>query len=240
MMGALMLQGLEYRIGAAELRESGDAVALTGYASTFNEPYDMGWYTESVASGAFARSLGRSPDVRLLVNHAGLPLARTTAGTLDLSEDDHGLRTEAGLDPSDPDVASLVPKMRRGDLNQMSFGFRIPNDGDTWSDDYSQRTLRQIDIHDGDVSIVTYPANPGTVAGLRSGRSVEPIMSALRSMRDDVDPAEMLRRALEFIGRGKIELIEHEVASISIDTGLDTARASASARDRILRTLQRI
>src|ERR1035437_9561901 len=100
-----------------EVREGSDALTLTGYASTFEQPYDMGWYAETVNSGAFKRTLGQSPDVRLLINHAGLPLARTASGTLTLDTDSRGLHVSATLDPSDPDVASLVPKMKRGDLS---------------------------------------------------------------------------------------------------------------------------
>lgn len=142
---------------------------LTGYASTFGNFYDMGWYRERVDSGAFDRTLGNNPDVRLLVNHAGLPLARTTSGTLQLSTDAIGLRPDADLDGEDPDVRQLVPKMKRRDVNQMSFGFRIfGNDGDEWNDDFSERTLKSLDLNDGDVSVVTFPANPDTTVGVRS------------------------------------------------------------------------
>jgi HK97 family phage prohead protease len=191
-------------VSAVEFRDSGDAPTLTGYASTFNQPYDMGWYREQVAPGAFTRSLGRSPDVRLLINHGGLPLARTTSGTLHLDEDERGLRVSAELDPSDPDVASLVPKMKRGDLNQMSFGFRVMGeDGEEWSKDLSVRTLRTLDIHDGDVSVVTYPANPGTTVGVRSeGKALDAVSSALRTLeaRDasTEDVVSVLTRALGY------------------------------------------
>jgi hypothetical protein len=117
----------------------------------------MGWYTETVKPGAFKRTLGQAPDVRLLINHAGLPLARTTSGTLMLEEDHRGLRVSAQLDPTDPDVQSIIPKMRRGDLNQMSFGFSTIED--SWSQDMSQRSMIALDLNDGDASVVTYPAN---------------------------------------------------------------------------------
>jgi HK97 family phage prohead protease len=95
-----------------------------------------------------------------------LPLARTKSGTLTLTEDDQGLRVRAMLDPDDPDVQLIAPKMRRGDLTEMSFGFRVPAGGDKWSDDRSRRTIVRADIDHGDVSIVTYAANPATTAEL--------------------------------------------------------------------------
>lgn len=180
-----------------ELRDDSAGPVLTGYASTFNDPYDMGWYSESVDPAAFKRTLGQAPDVRLLVNHDGLPLARTTSGTLTLDTDKKGLRASAQLDPSDPDVAALVPKMRRGDLNQMSFGFRTTED--EWSDNMSKRVLRSLDLNNGDVSVVTYPANPNASVGLRAGGTpFEAMASAIRSMEARNAPED---EVLELLAR---------------------------------------
>lgn len=189
-------------VSGLEVRESADALTLTGYASTFSQPYDMGWYTEQVDPEAFNRTLSQKPDVRLLINHDGLPLARTASGTLTLSADSTGLLASASLDRSDPDVASLAPKMARGDVNAMSFGFRIvPNakgePGDAWSPDMSSRTLRTIDLDGGDVSVVTYPANPNTSVSVRSaGTAFEAITSAMRAMELRGAPDEEIRELL--------------------------------------------
>jgi HK97 family phage prohead protease len=188
-------------VAGLEVRDDANGFTLTGYASTFNQPYDMGWYQESVDPGAFARTLGANPDVRLLINHDGLPLARTTSGTLTLDTDARGLRVSASLDPSDPDVASLAPKMRRGDLNQMSFGFRTNED--EWSQNMTQRTLRSLDLHNGDVSVVTYPANPNAAVGLRAaGPNIEAAIAAMRCLEARSATAEdivsVLTRALGY------------------------------------------
>lgn len=159
---------------AIEMRMEGDAPVLVGYAATFNEQYDLGAFREVIDAGAFSRTLGTQPDVRLLIDHEGQPLARTKSGTLTLRDRDEagnplpGLQVRAQLDPTDPDVQRLMPKMRRGDLDQMSFAFRVPAGGDSWSDDYSLRTLRSIELNGGDVSVVTYPANPATSVTLRA------------------------------------------------------------------------
>jgi HK97 family phage prohead protease len=188
-------------VSGLEFREDSGALTLTGYASTFNQPYDMGWYTERVAADAFKRTLGRSPDVRLLINHDGLPLARTSSGTLTLDTDSKGLRVSAELDPSDPDVERLAPKMQRGDLNQMSFAFRVVSD--VWEDDMSKRTLRELDLNDGDVSVVTYPANKGALVGLRSmAPHLEAVQSALAALEaraaSPEEAASVLSRALGY------------------------------------------
>lgn len=184
-----------------EVREESEALTLSGYASTFNQPYDMGWYTETVDPKAFQRTLGRKPDVRLLINHDGLPLARTTSGTLDLAADTRGLRVTARLDPTDPDVQRIAPKLARGDMNQMSFGFRTISD--VWENDMSQRTLRELDLNDGDVSVVTYPANPGTTAAIRAeGHQVESLTSAIAALEarnaSPEDVVSVLTRALAY------------------------------------------
>lgn len=230
-----------------EIREAdGAAPLLSGYASTFSQPYDMGWYREEVAPGAFKRSLGRTPDVRLLINHGGLPLARTTSGTLTLAEDSTGLKVEARLDPSDPDVAALLPKMRRGDLNQMSFGFRVLDDGDEWSGDMSRRTLRHLDINDGDVSVVTYPANPGTSAAVRGdGVAIDAVRSAMRALeaRDATsdDIVSVLTRALGFFTAVDLDATPAPVEESLPDPSDSAVARSASAvlelRRRTLRLL---
>ena len=99
------------------------AVAALRYAAVFNQRTDIGGYFyEVIVSGAFTQAIGRD-DVSFLIEHGGLPLARTRSGTLTLTEDSHGLKIDTTLDPADPDVARIVPKMKRGDLDKMSFGF---------------------------------------------------------------------------------------------------------------------
>ena len=202
-----MSKTFERRMSATgfEVREGKDSITLTGYASTFNESYSMGWYNEDVNPDAFKRTLGLQPDVRLLVNHDGLPFARTkrpsNPGTLTLDTDSHGLIPETELSLTDPDVLALAPKMLRGDLDQMSFAFRMFDvDSDQWSSDMSRRTLHSLDLNDGDVSIVTYPANPGATVAIRSdGPAVDAMSSALRTLEtrgaSALDMADLLDRA---------------------------------------------
>src|SRR5216684_9000974 len=96
------LRGLEHRefpVSDMELREKDDGTwNLTGYASVTETPYEVGFYTETIKRGAFKRTLGENPDVQLLVNHDGLPLARTRSGTMRLEERDKGLWVDADLD----------------------------------------------------------------------------------------------------------------------------------------------
>ena len=172
------------KLAKLEVRATPDGGAtLEGYATVYNYAYDLGGgpaaggFTEIIASGATAKSAAEA-DVRLLVNHDGIPLARTKSGTMTLQSDDIGLRVSAQLDPTNPMAASLRSAMERGDMDQMSFAFKVIRD--SWDAQYDVRTIHEVRLYD--VSVVTYPASPATVAKLRNdapsseqatGRSVE-------------------------------------------------------------------
>src|ERR1035438_8119281 len=88
-----------------EIRSTSDGgLKFTGYASSTETPYPVMNFTETICRGAFKQTLGENPDTVLLVNHDGMPLARTSSGTMTLSEDSRGLRVDAELDPKNPDV----------------------------------------------------------------------------------------------------------------------------------------
>jgi len=181
-------RGFEHRQFAASemsLRAQGDDVLqLHGYASVVNTPYDMGFYEEVIKGGSFRRTLSEDPDVQLLINHSGLPLARSKSGTMSLTEDVRGLRVEASLNAGDPDVLALAPKLERRDVDAMSFAFVVRED--SWSEDYTRREISDLSLHRGDVSIVSQPANPATSATLREREPAIPgdrIASALREWR---------------------------------------------------------
>jgi len=167
-----------------ELRqEDNGPIRVAGYAAVFNQETNIGGYfTETIAPGAFTSALDRGDDVVFLVNHDGLPLARTRSGTLRLTQDERGLYIESELDPSDPDVRAIVPKMKRGDLDKMSFAF-IPT-RQSWDDsgDMPKRMIEDLQLFD--VAIVTTPAYDGTEVGLRS----------LQKYRDEQQKNQAARR----------------------------------------------
>lgn len=150
----------------AEIRAEGEAIKVAGYAAVFGQEANIaGMFTEVIERGAFRAAIGRD-DVVFLINHEGLPLARTRSGTLTLREDDHGLYMETELDARDPDVASIVYKMQRGDLDKMSFAFYPTKQEWDESGDIPKRTIKEATLYD--VAIVTTPAYDGTEIGLRS------------------------------------------------------------------------
>ena len=160
-----------------ETREAEDgAMRLSGYAAVFNDASVPLPFSERIAPGAFRKTLSETPDVRLLINHEGLPLARTKNGTLTLSEDEVGLRFDADL-PDTTEARDLWTLIQRGDVDQMSFAFRVIRQ--KWSADRTERTLTEVSLADGDVSVVTYPAYPTTSVEAR-----EHLANAIQAVKE--------------------------------------------------------
>jgi HK97 family phage prohead protease len=202
-----LLGTVERRAGAERLEfredKSSGEIILQGYAATY-QPYDChggpdaGGWVEQLDQRAFDETLAEKPDVQLLINHTGTPLARTKSGTLKLTRDSHGLRVWASLDPTDPDVQALVPKMRRGDMDEMSFAFRVTKQA--WNTSYSNRTISALSLEKGDVSVVNYGMNPTTkvvladAVGMLSQLSTKELVE-LRNQVGKLDGKQVKRAA---------------------------------------------
>lgn len=182
-----------FTFAAVEERNNNDndTLLFTGYASVFDKPYGVrdsrGQYNETIKPGAFKKTLQEQDDVRFLVNHDGIPLARTSSGTLQLEEDDYGLFVRAELDPSNPTVAEVASAMKRGDLNEMSFAFAAIKDNFDQSGE--NREVNEARLFD--VSVVTYPANPWAGAKLR-GVDIENLHKELVEARSGEQATEIL------------------------------------------------
>lgn len=142
---------------------------VEGYATVYDRGYEMwdkaGSYTELVNPHALDRSLASQPNVAFLVNHAGVAMARTRMSggrnpSLILRSDSTGLGINAWLNAERQDVQILAHAIDDGDVDEMSFAFRIEDFA--WDEDYTQLSLKQLDINRGDVSAVNFGANPFT------------------------------------------------------------------------------
>ena len=152
-----------------EFRFDADKNEITGYAARFGVwSVDLGGFKERIKQGAFAKTI-KDGDVRLLFNHdPNFILARTTNGTMSLEEDRKGLSFTASL-PNTTYASDLKESIKRGDISQNSFGFRVINDKWKISDDRNEldeRTLTEVKLFD--VSPVTFPAYPQTTVKVRS------------------------------------------------------------------------
>lgn len=152
--------------------EDGEKHIINGYASVFNSRTTIGddWWTEEIAPGAFKETISDDNDIRALFNHDwNMVLGRTKAGTLKLEEDNHGLKFEVEL-PNTTFARDLIESLKRGDINQCSFGF-IPT-AEEW--DYSvepaHRTITKVDLFE--VSVVSIPAYEDTEVSLVRSKEI--------------------------------------------------------------------
>lgn len=153
-----------------ELRAAGGSDSLptiVGYAAVFDsrsEPLMALWgpFTETIAPGAFDKVLASDPDTRALREHNPDRILGRAPSTLKMEQDKRGLRVE--ISPPNTELGrETVELVRRGDLDAMSFTFGTLEDGVTWSRDGSERTVNEVEVL-LDVSVVSFPAYPATVA----------------------------------------------------------------------------
>jgi len=176
-----MRDQIERRFQAVELLAEaggeGNERAIVGYAAVFNSrSEDLGGFVEVIQRGAFAGA--QEGDVRALFNHdANMVLGRTKAGTLAVSEDEIGLRIR--ITPPDTQYArDLIHLIERGDVSQMSFGFRTILDSWDTVGEETVRTLKQVALYD--VSPVTFPAYAATSVQMRAMMNVPEVPAGVR------------------------------------------------------------
>lgn len=130
---------------------------IEGYFVVFNSETELfpGAF-EEIAPEAFNSTL--SNDIRALINHdTNLVLGRTKAGTLELEVDEKGLFGRIKINENDTDAMNLYERVKRGDVDQCSFGFNILKEDTEHRDDGTIKwTIREVDLHE--VSVVTFPA----------------------------------------------------------------------------------
>ena len=232
-----------YSVRDVEARNDDSGMRLAGYAAVFNDASLPLPFKESIAPGAFRKTLDETPDVRMLINHEGLPVARTKNKTLKLYEDERGLRFEADLADTQEgrDIYELV---KRGDVDQMSFAFRVIRQ--KWNDDRSRRVLTEVSLSDGDISVVTYPAYPTTTVEAREhlkeaikayqeGREVTgESLAVLKTIFSDLEEGhEYIMRAVEMMAMMVNGEEVEEEARESVGDFVEWDSSGGTARGRI-------
>lgn len=148
-----------------ETREADGEMYISGYFAVFNSEYEI-WpgAVESVAETAFDGAL--SDDIRCLIDHeTRLVLGRNKAGTLTLKTDARGLWGEVRINPNDQDAVNLYERVKRGDVDQCSFGFDILEEGFEDRGDIVKWTIKKVKLYE--VSVVTFPAYEETSVSAR-------------------------------------------------------------------------
>ena len=154
-------------------REDSKNLSIEGYFAVFNSNYDLGMgMSESIAPHAFDNTI--SDDVRALINHdTTLVLGRTSAHTLEIRQDEHGLWGHIDINPNDTDAMNLYARVKRGDVTQCSFGFDIvAEDTEFLENGDVHWTIREVKLYE--VSCCTFPAYEETSISART-RDLEEI-----------------------------------------------------------------
>ena len=151
---------------AFETRSDENGMYIEGYFAVFNSAYEVyAGCTEMVAPEAFNNTLGG--DIKALCDHdTRLVLGRSKAGTLELRVDSHGLWGRITINPNDSDAVNLYERVKRGDVDQCSFGFDIVSEDTEFRDDGTIHfTIREVKLYE--VSVVTFPAYSETSVSAR-------------------------------------------------------------------------
>lgn len=149
-------------------------------------------FKEKVSKGAFVESLAKD-DIRALFNHdPNYVLGRNKSGTLELEEDDVGLRVR--ITPPDTSWArDITTSIKRGDISQMSIGFVVEKDEWSTANGMDTRDIKKVQLFD--VSPVTFPAYTSTDVGVRAMQEYEGYKTEQRSK--ELAEQETAKRAKE-------------------------------------------
>lgn len=174
-----------------QTRNESDDIYLEGYFAVYGDVYQV-WdgATESIAPGAFDESI--HGDVRALYNHNDdLILGRTSAGTLSLRDDSHGLWGSIKINRNDTDAMNAYERIMRGDVTGCSFGFNIESEETEYRDDGSVHwTITKVNpLYE--VSPCVFPAYEATHVSAR-GRDLD----AMKKRKLEIRKQE-LRKKLE-------------------------------------------
>lgn len=180
---------------------------VTGYATTFNEPYvlfedDDIVYREQVDPKAFDET--DMTDVIMQYDHEGRVFARTNNNTLTVTPDEKGLYIEADLGGTEIG-RQLFDEIRGGYTDKMSFGFIVDKDEELRSeaDDGRVDILRTITGISKlfDVSAVSIPANDGTSIGVSTRGRIDGVIDEIRTERSEAEKLKLEKLRTEVRAR---------------------------------------
>ena len=172
-------------LAGVELRVAGGArPRLVGYAAVFDRqsvPLPPG-FIEIIRPGAFTQTLEAGKDIRALVEHAPASIiGRRSVGNLRIEADSRGLHVDI-TPPETQAGRDVLENVRIGNLDSMSFAFRVRGEGgERWSFQTPMATRELLDLDVEEVSVVAFPAYPDTEVAVRSLRAVRPQITALRA-----------------------------------------------------------
>lgn len=191
----------EYR--SMELRiqkdEEEKSYKVEGYASTFDSyvlfSEDGIDYSERIEPTAFDEA--DMTDVVFRIDHEGPVYARTSAGTVMIDIDEHGLHNVTDLSRTERS-RSIFEEIAAGNYPQMSFAFVVDEDGD----EYDKKTHTRI-IHRirkvFDISPVSFPANPNTAISVSTRDYFNGVIEAEKAERLEREARERQKQRIRIL-----------------------------------------
>ena len=172
---------------------------VEGYASTF-EPYvlytvDGVDYKERIEPTAFDEA--DLSDVVFRLEHQGRVYARTSAGTLELWHDEHGLGQRTDLSRTQR-ARDVFADIEAGNYPKMSFAFTVADGGDDYDRATHTRTISKI-AKVFDVSPVSFPANPGTQLSVSTRAYFDGVIEAERAERLEAEERERKKKLIKLL-----------------------------------------
>lgn len=153
--------------------DADEKVEIAGYVARYDEPRDVagdGGWTEIWAPGACTRNINNAPDVRLLFNGEGEPLARTKREDLSLTSDDYGLHLRATIDPTTREGEEVSLALQRGDQVDVRIGLDVIKQ--YWDNDHTYRKVEEVFLHDIDLICDADPRAADGLAELHNSRNL--------------------------------------------------------------------
>lgn len=192
-----MNQNREYR--SMELRPNEGEFIVEGYASTF-EPYtlfeqDGVEYKEVIEPTAFDDA--DLSDVVFRIDHEGRVYARTSAGTVELWTDEHGLAQRTDLSKTRA-AREVYADIEAGNYPKMSFAFTVADGGDAYDKATHTRVIKRI-AKVFDVSPVSFPANPGTTLSVSTRDYFNGVIEAERAERLEREERERMKQKIRIL-----------------------------------------
>lgn len=147
-----MIKKIDNPLESCELKFKSDIKGeFTGYASVFN---GVDAVNDTILPGAFEKSLQQKRSPAMFVNHNSFDVP--VGDWVKLSEDDNGLKVTGKIDLNHRDGLTVFSALKRGAMDALSIGFRIPKGGAEEKDDGS-RIIKEVDLKE--ISIVNFPAD---------------------------------------------------------------------------------
>jgi hypothetical protein len=221
-------EGLEVR----NAPNGADTIAVSGFPIVYNSAYKVydglgPPFQETMRPGVVTNLLARGVDCRFLLNHSGLPLARSTAGTLTLTDTPTKLGFTATLDARQSLANDLAIAIERGDISQMSVGMIVGVDD--WADNETRTIHSLSDLLD--VSAVGFAASPSTSIGLARQDEIMATLTEIRQSRGVARPTRTTEDLRQRRAEMRMDEIRRNVASIERDMNRRGLLTTAQQKD---------